>query len=44
MIVNPPYGADEFLRRAYAAIHRGSRRTAQATSKWPDLTPERMAQ
>ena len=33
MIVNPPYGADEYLQRAYAAIHGESPRREPATWK-----------
>ena len=44
MIVNPPFGADDFLREAYSAIHQ---RIAAADAGYVEvtrLTPERMAQ
>ncbi len=44
MIVNPPYGADEFLRRAYAAIHKGIASHGAGYVEVARLTPERMAQ
>ncbi len=42
MIVNPPYGADGYLRDAYAAIHRESPSRAPATSKSDDSLPRGM--
>ena len=44
MIVNPPYGADEHLRRAYEAIHRAIAATGAGYVEVARLTPERMAQ
>jgi 23S rRNA (adenine2030-N6)-methyltransferase len=44
MIVNPPYGADEFLRGAYGAIHRGIAAAGSGYVEVARLTPERMAQ
>jgi len=44
MIVNPPYGADEYLRGAYAAIHKGLAATGAGYVEVGRLTPERMAQ
>jgi 23S rRNA (adenine2030-N6)-methyltransferase len=44
MIVNPPYGADEFLNGAYAAIHRGIATPGAGYVEVARLTPERMAQ
>jgi 23S rRNA (adenine2030-N6)-methyltransferase len=44
MIVNPPYGADEFLSGAYAAIHRGIAKPGAGYVEVARLTPERMAQ
>jgi 23S rRNA (adenine2030-N6)-methyltransferase len=44
MIVNPPYGADEFLSGAYAAIHRGIATPGAGYVEVARLTPERMAQ
>jgi 23S rRNA (adenine2030-N6)-methyltransferase len=44
MIVNPPYGADDYLREAYAAIHRGIAADAAGYVEVARLTPERMAQ
>jgi 23S rRNA (adenine2030-N6)-methyltransferase len=44
MIVNPPYGADEFLREAYGAIHRGIAAPGAGYVEVGRLTPERMAQ
>jgi 23S rRNA (adenine2030-N6)-methyltransferase len=44
MIVNPPYGADAYLREAYAAIHRGIAAPAAGYVEVGRLTPERMAQ
>jgi 23S rRNA (adenine2030-N6)-methyltransferase len=44
MIVNPPYGADDHLRDAYAAIHRGIAAPGDGYVEVGRLTPERMAQ
>jgi 23S rRNA (adenine2030-N6)-methyltransferase len=44
MIVNPPYGADEYLNEAYAAIHKGIATPGCGYVEVARLTPERMAQ
>jgi 23S rRNA A2030 N6-methylase RlmJ len=44
MIVNPPYGADRFLRDAYGAIHREIAASGAGYVEVARLTPERMAQ
>jgi 23S rRNA (adenine2030-N6)-methyltransferase len=44
MIVNPPFGADEHLRDAYAAIHAGIAAPGAGYVEVGRLTPERMAQ
>jgi 23S rRNA (adenine2030-N6)-methyltransferase len=44
MIVNPPYGADQFLRDAYAVIHRAIAAQGAGYVEVARLTPERMAQ
>src|SRR5271168_2736307 len=44
IIVNPPYGADEFLRKAYEAIHLGIAAAGAGYVEVARLTPERMAQ
>jgi 23S rRNA (adenine2030-N6)-methyltransferase len=44
MIVNPPYGADEYLQRAYAAIHEVIAAPGAGYVEVARLTPERMAQ
>ncbi|HME40033.1 MAG TPA: 23S rRNA (adenine(2030)-N(6))-methyltransferase RlmJ [Steroidobacteraceae bacterium] len=44
MIVNPPYGADEYLSEAYATIHRGIAAPGAGYVEVARLTPERMAQ
>jgi 23S rRNA (adenine2030-N6)-methyltransferase len=44
MIVNPPYGADDYLRDAYAVIHRGIAAPGAGYVEVARLTPERMAQ
>ncbi len=44
MIVNPPFGADEFLRQAYGAIHQGIAPSGAGYVEVGRLTPERMAQ
>jgi 23S rRNA (adenine2030-N6)-methyltransferase len=43
MIVNPPYGADEYLREAYGAIHQGIAAAGAGYVEVARLTPERMA-
>jgi 23S rRNA (adenine2030-N6)-methyltransferase len=44
MIVNPPYGADDFLREAYSAIHQVIAASGVGFVEVTRLTPERMAQ
>jgi len=44
MIVNPPYGADEYLTHAYAAIHKGIATPGAGYVEVGRLTPERVAQ
>lgn len=44
MIVNPPYGADQFLRDAYGAIHQGIAAPGSGYVEVARLTPERVAQ
>ncbi len=44
IIVNPPYGADEYLAGAYAAIHQGIAKPGAGYVEVGRLTPERMAQ
>ncbi|HTD72603.1 MAG TPA: 23S rRNA (adenine(2030)-N(6))-methyltransferase RlmJ [Steroidobacteraceae bacterium] len=44
LIVNPPYGADQFLRDAYTAIHRVIAAAGAGYVEVARLTPERMAQ
>jgi 23S rRNA (adenine2030-N6)-methyltransferase len=44
LIVNPPYGADEYLRAAYAAIHHGIAVPDAGYVDVARLTPERMGQ
>jgi len=44
VIVNPPYGADDFLSEAYSAIHRGIAVSGAGYVEVARLTPERMAQ
>jgi len=44
MIVNPPYGADQFLRDAYTAIHRVIAAAGAGYVEVARLTPERMSQ
>jgi 23S rRNA (adenine2030-N6)-methyltransferase len=44
LIVNPPYGADEFLRNAYGAIHAAIAAPGAGYVEVARLTPERMAQ
>ena len=42
MIVNPPFGADEYLRNAYAAIHGGIASPGAGYVEVARLTPERI--
>jgi 23S rRNA (adenine2030-N6)-methyltransferase len=44
MIVNPPYGADDYLNDAYAVIHKGIAAPGCGYVQIARLTPERMAQ
>jgi 23S rRNA (adenine2030-N6)-methyltransferase len=44
MAVNPPYGADEYLRSAYRAIHEGIAAPGSGYVEVARLTRERMAQ
>jgi 23S rRNA (adenine2030-N6)-methyltransferase len=44
MIVNPPYGADQFLRDAYGAIHQALAAPGAGYVEVGRLTPERMSQ
>jgi 23S rRNA (adenine2030-N6)-methyltransferase len=44
MIVNPPFGADQYLTDAYAAIHTGIAAPGAGYVEVARLTPERMAQ
>ena len=44
MIVNPPYGADEFLTAAYSTVHRALAEPGMGYVEVARLTPERMAQ
>jgi 23S rRNA (adenine2030-N6)-methyltransferase len=44
IIVNPPFGADEQLRSAYAAIHAALASPSAGYVEVARLTPERMAQ
>ena len=44
IIVNPPYGADEFLAAAYAAIHAALAPDGGGYAEVARLTPERVAQ
>ena len=44
MIVNPPYGTDEYLHDAYTAIHSGIATPGAGYVEVARLTPERMAQ
>jgi 23S rRNA A2030 N6-methylase RlmJ len=43
MMVNPPYGADEYLAEAYAAIHQGIALPGAGYVEVTRLTPERVA-
>jgi 23S rRNA (adenine2030-N6)-methyltransferase len=44
MIVNPPYGADDYLQRAYTGIHGAIAAPGSGYVEVARLTPERMAQ
>jgi 23S rRNA (adenine2030-N6)-methyltransferase len=44
LIVNPPYGADEYLADAYSAIHGGIATPGAGYVEVGRLTPERVAQ
>jgi len=44
MMVNPPYGADEYLAEAYSAIHRRIAAPGTGYVEVARLTPERVAQ
>jgi 23S rRNA (adenine2030-N6)-methyltransferase len=44
MLVNPPYGADDFLREAYLAIHASLAEAGRGYVEVARLTAERMAQ
>ena len=44
LIVNPPYGADEYLADAYSAIHGGIAAPGAGYVEVGRLTPERVAQ
>jgi 23S rRNA (adenine2030-N6)-methyltransferase len=44
MIVNPPYGADDYLQRAYTGIHGAIAAPGAGYVEVARLTPERMAQ
>ena len=44
MVVNPPYGADDYLQRAYTAIHGVIATPGSGYVEVARLTPERMAQ
>jgi 23S rRNA (adenine2030-N6)-methyltransferase len=44
LLVNPPFGADDFLREAYAAIHGALALPGAGYVEVARLTPERMAQ
>jgi 23S rRNA (adenine2030-N6)-methyltransferase len=44
MMVNPPYGADEYLQNAYTAIHQGIAAPGAGYVEVARLTRERMAQ
>jgi len=44
LIVYPPYGADQFLRDAYGAIHQAIAAAGAGYVEVARLTPERMAQ
>jgi 23S rRNA (adenine2030-N6)-methyltransferase len=42
MVINPPFGADEYLRAAYAAIHAGLAAAGSGYVEVDRLTPERI--
>jgi len=44
MVVNPPYGTDDYLREAYAAVHGAIAVPGAGYVEVDRLTPERMAQ
>jgi 23S rRNA A2030 N6-methylase RlmJ len=44
LLVNPPYGADDFLRQAYLAIHASLAEGGRGYVEVARLTAERMAQ
>ncbi len=44
IIANPPYGADDYLREAYVAVHRRIATPGAGYVEVARLTPERMAQ
>ena len=44
MVVNPPYGTDDYLRQAYAAVHGAIAAPGAGYVEVDRLTPERMAQ
>jgi len=44
LLVNPPYGADDFLRQAYLAIHASLAEAGRGYVEVARLTAERMAQ
>jgi 23S rRNA A2030 N6-methylase RlmJ len=44
MIVNPPFGTDDYLRSAYASIHSGIAAAGSGYVEVERLTPERLAQ
>jgi 23S rRNA (adenine2030-N6)-methyltransferase len=44
LLVNPPYGADEFLRQAYQVIHASLAEAGRGYVEVARLTGERMAQ
>jgi 23S rRNA (adenine2030-N6)-methyltransferase len=44
LIVNPPYGADNYLSNAYGAIHKAVAPSGSGYVEVMRLTPERMAQ
>ncbi len=44
MIANPPYGADDFLRQAYSAVHGAIAARGSGYVEVDRLTPERMPQ
>ena len=44
LLVNPPYGADDFLREAYRAIHASLAEAGRGYVEVARLTAERMAQ